>query len=118
MNQKVRDARKNRATDLVEEVENAKDDTGMFKAAKALHMKHQKIHFVHDDQERYVSQPKEVQKIIEQHFMSTLTKKALTTSRSSLLEQKRLNRKITVKEVKAAVWKMINSKAPGKTISM
>ena len=79
MNQKVRDARENRARDLVEEVENAKDDTGMFKAAKALHMKHQKIHYVHDDQERYVSQPKEVQKIIEQHFMSTLTKKALTT---------------------------------------
>ena len=40
MNQKVRDAREKRAEDLVGEVENAKDDTRMFKAAKALHMKH------------------------------------------------------------------------------
>ena len=43
MNQKVGDAREKRAEDLVGEVENAKDDTRMFKAAKALHMKHQKI---------------------------------------------------------------------------
>ena len=77
MNRKVRDARANRARDLVEEVENAKDDTGMFKAANALHMKHQKIHFVHDDQERYVSQPKEVQKIIEQHFMKHFNKESI-----------------------------------------
>ena len=77
MNRKVRDARENRARDLVEEVENAKDDTGMFKAANALHMKHQKIHFVHDDQERYVSQPKEVQKIIEQHFMKHFNKESI-----------------------------------------
>ena len=77
MNRKVRDVRENRARDLVEEVENAKDDTGMFKAAKALHMKHQKIHYVHDDQERYVSQPKEVQKIIEQHFMKYFNKESI-----------------------------------------
>ena len=56
MNQKVRDARE-RAEGFVKEVENAKDDTRMFKAAKALHMKHQKIQFVHDNQERCVSQP-------------------------------------------------------------
>ena len=47
------------------EVENAKDDTRMFKAANALHIIHQKIQFVHDDQERCVSQPQDVQKIIE-----------------------------------------------------
>ena len=51
MNQKVRDAREKRAEDLVGEVENAKDHTRMFKAAKAQHMKHQKILFMHHDQE-------------------------------------------------------------------
>ena len=55
MNQKVGDAREKRAEDLVGEVENTNNDTRMFKAAKALHMKHQKIPFVHDDQERCVS---------------------------------------------------------------
>ena len=40
INQKVRDAREKRAEDLVGEVENAKDDIQMFKAAKVLHTKH------------------------------------------------------------------------------
>ena len=65
INQKVRDAREKRAEHLVGEVENAKGDNRMFKAVKALHMKHQKIQFVHGDQERCVSQPQKVQKIIE-----------------------------------------------------
>ena len=43
MNEKVRNAREKRTENLVGEVENAKDDTRMFKAAKALDMKHQKI---------------------------------------------------------------------------
>ena len=40
MNRKVRDARGKIAEDLVGELQDAKDDTRMFKAAKALHMKH------------------------------------------------------------------------------
>ena len=88
MNQKVRDAREKRAENLVGEVENAKDGTQMFKAAKALHMKHQKIQFVHDDQERCVSQPQEVQKIIKQNFMKYFNKENINTSRSSSLEQR------------------------------
>ena len=57
MKQKVRDAREKRAEDPVGKVQNAKDDTRMFKAEKTLHMKHQKIQFVHDNQKRCVSQP-------------------------------------------------------------
>ena len=93
MNQKVRDAREKRAEDLVGEVENAKDHTRMFKAAKALHMKHQKIQFVHDDQERCVSQPQEVQKIIEQHFMKHFNKENMNRSRSSSPEKRDLKGK-------------------------
>ena len=51
MNQKVRDPREKRTEDLVGEVEKTKDYTRMFKAAKALHMKHQNIQLVHDDYE-------------------------------------------------------------------
>ena len=54
MNQKVRGAREKRAEDLLGELENSKDDIRMFKSAKALHMKHQQIQFVHDNQERCV----------------------------------------------------------------
>ena len=72
MNQKVRDAREKGAENLAGEVENAKDDTWMFKAAKALHMKHRKIQFVHDDQEWCVSQPQEFQKITRTEFDEVL----------------------------------------------
>ena len=92
MNGKVRDARGKIAEDLVGEVQDAKDDTRMFKAAKALHMKHQKIQFVHDDQERCVSQPQEVQKIIEQYLMKHFNKTS-TTSRSTSLKQRDLKGK-------------------------
>ena len=112
MNQKVRDAREKRAENLVGEVENAKDDTRMFKAAKALHMKYQKIQFVHDDQERCVSQLREVQNIIEQHFMKHFNKENINHIKKFVTGTKRLNRKITGKEVKTAVWKMTDNKAP------
>ena len=114
MNHKVRDAAEKRAENLVGEVENAKDDTLMFRAAKALHMKHQKIQFVHDDQERCVSQPQEVQKIIERHFMKHFNKENINHIKTFITGAKRLKRKITAKEVKTAVWKMTNNKAPGK----
>ena len=86
----------------------------MFKAAKALHMKHQKIQFVLDDQERCVSQPQEVQKIIEQHFMKHFNKENINHIKKFITGAKRLNRKITAKEVKTVVWKMANNKALGK----
>ena len=40
---KINDAREKLAEDLVGEVENAKDDTKMFKAAKALYTRQQKF---------------------------------------------------------------------------
>ena len=86
----------------------------MFKAAKALHMKYQKIQSVHDDQEQCVSQPQEVQKIIEQHFMKHFNKENIKHIKKFITGAKRLKRKITAKEVKTAVWKMTNNKAPGK----
>ena len=84
-----------------------------FKAARALHMKHQKFQFVHEDQERCVPQLREVQNIIEQHFMTHFNKENDHINKF-VTGTKRLNRKITGKEVKAAVWKMTNNKAPSK----
>ena len=54
---------KKRAEDLLGEVENAKDDTQMFKVVKALHMKHQRIQFMYKEQ--CLSQPQEIQNIID-----------------------------------------------------
>ena len=86
----------------------------MFKAANVLHVKHQKVQFVHDDQQRCVSQPQEIQKIIEQHFMKHFNKENINHIKKFITGAKRLKGKITAKEVKTAVWKMTNNKAPGK----
>ena len=69
---------------------------------------------MHDAQERCVSQPEEVQKIIERHFMKHFNKENINHIKTFITGAKRLNRKITAKEVKTAVWKMANKKAPGK----
>ena len=39
---KIKEAKEKLAEDLVGEIENAKDDTKMFKAAKVLYTKHQR----------------------------------------------------------------------------
>ena len=75
---KINDAREKLAEDLVGEVENAKDDTKMFKAAKALYTRQQRIQFVHDEQDRSVSQPQEIQRIIEWSYNSKITSKKTT----------------------------------------
>ena len=100
MNQKVRDgdAREKRAEDLVGEVENAKNDTRMFKAATTLHMKHQKIQFVPK-----IKKIKEVQKIKERHFMKHLNKENINHIKNFMTGAKKLNRKTTAKEVKTTV---------------
>ena len=75
---KINHAREKLAEDLVGEVENAKDDTKMFKAAKALYTRQQRIQFVHDEQDRSVSQPQEIQRIIEWSYNSKITSKKTT----------------------------------------
>ena len=114
INQKVIDVREKKAEDLVGEGGYAKNKTQIFKAAKARHMKHQLVQFVHDDQERCVSQPQEVQKIIEQHFMKHFNKDNMNHIKKFITGAKRLKRKMTAKKVKTAVWNMTNNKAPGK----
>ena len=69
-----KDAKEELAKDLVGEIENAKDETKMFKAVKVLYIKHQRVQFVNDEQEQCVSQPQEIQKIIEKHFRNHLKK--------------------------------------------
>ena len=49
---KIKDAKEKPAEKLVGEIENAKYDTEMYKAAKVLYTKLQRVQFVHDEQER------------------------------------------------------------------
>ena len=58
-----------------------------------------------------MSQPQEFQKIVEQHFMKHFNKENLNHTKKFITGAKRLNRKITAKGVKTAVWKMTNNKA-------
>ena len=61
-----------------------------------------------------MSQPQEVQKIIEPHFMKHFNKENINHIKKFITGAKRLKRKITAKEEKTAVWKMINNQEAGK----
>ena len=52
----------------------AKDGTKLFKTAKVLYTKHQRVQFIHDEQERCVSQLQEIHKIVEKHFKNQFKK--------------------------------------------
>ena len=72
------------------------------------------MQFVHNDQKRCESQPQGVQKIIEWHFVKHFNKENINHIKKFITGAKKLNRKIRAKDVKTAVWKVANNKAPGK----
>ena len=86
----------------------------MFKTAKVLYTKHQRVQFVHDEQERCVSQREKIQRIIEKHFKNHFKKGNTNPIEKYITPAKMLNNIITAREVKKAVKKMANNKAPGK----
>ena len=61
-----------------------------------------------------MSQPQEIQNIIEQHFKKHFNKEDIINTKKFITGAKRLNRIITAKKVQTTVWKMANNKAPGK----
>ena len=50
----------------------------------------------------------------KRHFKKHFNKENINHIKTFITGAKRLNRKITAKEVKIVVWKMANNKAPGK----
>ena len=94
MSHKIKDAKDKLAEGLVGEIENAKDDTRMFKAAKVLYNKHQRVQFVHEEQELRVSQPQEIQKIIEKYFKNHFKKPNTNPIAKFISLLKRLNKMI------------------------
>ena len=83
----------------------------MFKAAKVLYIKYQRVQFVHVKQERCVSKPQEIQKITETHFKNHFKIDNTNPIEKFITPHKRLNNMITAKE---AVQKMANNKVPVK----
>ena len=111
---KVKDAKEKEAEELIREIENAKDDTRMFAAVKAMHTKHHKVNYVHDDKGRCVSHPQQIQKIIEKHFEEHFNKSNVNLLEKFTTPPKKLDKRITTEEVISAVKMMANNKAPGK----
>ena len=86
----------------------------MFKTAKVLYIKHQRVQVVHDEQERCVSQREKIQRIIEKHFKHHFKKDNTNPIEKYITPPKMLNNIITAREVTKAVQKMASNKAPGK----
>ena len=114
MKKRIKEVKEKEREELIKEVESAKNDAKMVKAVKALWKRNPGIQFVHDENNKCKKQPQEIYKIIEKHFKEHFQKinaEEITKFNNS---SKKLTNEITTKEVRKAIQKMSNNKAPGK----
>ena len=113
MKKRKKELREKVIDEILKEVDSTKDDNKMFKAIKALHCKKKKVTFVNDEEGKSVSNPQEIYKVIEKHFKLQFHKQNQEPIPKFTIAAKKLRKEITADEVKRAVSKMSNNKAPG-----
>ena len=111
MKKRKKKLREKHIDNILEEVDNTKDDNKMFKAIKALHTKRKKIKYVHDKDGKNVSSPQEIYEVINEFFNAHFQKPNQAAIAKFLGLPRSLKRKITVEAVKKAILKMANNKA-------
>ena len=99
---------------LVREIENAKDDTSMFKAVRNTSRKTFQNNYIHDKEGKSITKPEEIHKITEEHFKQQFYKEGEEKVEMFVGEGRKLRNEITAEEVKKAVNRMTNNRAPGK----
>eukprot|EP00112_Aurelia_sp_Birch-Aquarium-sp1_P012816 Seg270.3 transcript_id=Seg270.3/GoldUCD/mRNA.D3Y31 product="hypothetical protein" protein_id=Seg270.3/GoldUCD/D3Y31 len=114
MKKRMKEVKEKEIEELIKEVESAKNDAKMFKAVKALQKRNPGIQFVHDENNKCMKQPQEIYKIIEKHFKEHFQKINAEKIIKFSSQPKKLTNEITTKEVRQAIQKMSNNKAPGK----
>ena len=99
---------------ILADVDSTKDDSKMFRATKSLHTKRKQIQFVHDEKGKSVSNPQEIYETISKYFKNQFNKPNQNIVNKFSTLAKQLKRPITAAEVKRAIRRMSNNKAPGK----
>ena len=67
----------------------------MLKRVKAICTKHQKVHFVNEDQGRSVSKPQKTRKIIENQFKEQFDESCISSLDKFTNTPRKLNKRIT-----------------------
>ena len=97
----------------IEQINGAQNDRRMYTAIKALSKVERENNFVYDDKGNCVTNPKEINQLVKEHFKQNLHDSTVPEIESFKGQPKPLNKPITDQEVKEAVKKLSNNKAPG-----
>ena len=110
----ISEAEEERLDKIIDQIDSVNDDSKMFKAVKLLHTKNQKANiFVHDKNGKSVTKIRKVHNIINNHF-ENFSKPDIASIDQHKEEPKPLDNELSSAEIKKAVSKMSNNKAPGK----
>ena len=104
---RVKEIREKEIEDIIKEVEDAKDDTRMFKAVKKLNQKKYETPYVHNEKGQCVTQTEEIYKIIEKHFKNHFQKQEVNPIQKFTRAPGKLNKQMKTKEVQDAVQNKI-----------
>ena len=96
---------------IVQDIENAKDDVKMFKAANNIKRKKFENPTVHDKEGKNVTTPNEVYKIVAEHFTNAFYKEGESIIERHTGPPRPLNKLISGAEVTKTVSTMSNNKA-------
>ncbi len=99
---------------IIMNVENARDDAKMFKAVKNLKRKPYENPIIHNEEGKTVTNPKEIYKIINQHFKNQFNKDNTEQVQRFIEPPRPLKNPISSGEIATATRKMTNNRAPGK----
>ena len=97
----------------VSEVDKLKDSAKMFRSVRELNRKKFENTFVLDKDGKKVTNPQDVYETIKEYFQTQFFDETEEKLEPFIGAPRRLNRRITVKEVKDAVMRLKNCRAPG-----
>ena len=108
---KVKKLREDEIDKIVQDIEELKDDAKMFRAVKNLKNRKYENPTVHDKEGKNVTSPDQVYSIIEEHFKKAFNKENEPPIERFVSEPKPLEKLITGEEIYKTVKTMSNNKA-------
>ena len=111
--QKLLENKEKEINEKLNEINNMKDDSKMFKSAKLIHQKKFQNPIIHDEKGKFVTQPTKIYDIIKDHFYNHFNDPNEKQIEPFIGIKRKLNKPITIEEVQKCSKKLNNNRAAG-----
>ena len=111
--QKLLENKEKEISEKLNEINNMKDDSKMFKSAKLLYQKKFQNPIIHDKKGKFVTQPTKIYEIIKDHFYNHFNDPNEKQIKPFIGVKRKLNKPITIEEVQKCSKKLNNNRAAG-----